>query len=292
MSFDTQDATAGIVSGPYPANGEACDVIGSLEQRSDTDGFGSSSDKDFFFVDARPAHRCTADAVASEYQLNPAECVIPGNWVRPVGGDMCGFFGWQKRFDHGDSYVDSATQTTYYAEIQRLDWDHTSSERSIYAPIAALARHAFDRLQQFHRFDRVRVVNDPLYGGAVGRVVEVCGFDITVSVNAALPLAGPATPCNVLLGQRSFVVRVDSSRREWKLGDVFWVRAGDHLGSRATAVKGGNANVIELVQTSHPRLTFTAHFSDLEFDFAPEMPQRLEESDPSDFAASFSRFGP
>jgi hypothetical protein len=145
---------------------------------------------------------------------------------------------------------DSATQTMYYAEIQRLDWDHTSSERSIYAPISALARHAFDSLQQFHRFDRVRVVNDPLYGGAVGRVVEVCGFDITVSVNAALPLAGPATPCNVLLGQRSFVVRVDSSRREWKLGDVFWVRAGDHLGTRATAVKGGKANVIELVQVS------------------------------------------
>ncbi|KAJ7877885.1 hypothetical protein B0H14DRAFT_2567451, partial [Mycena olivaceomarginata] len=80
------------------------------------------------------------------------------------------------------------------------------------------------------------------------------GFTSTVSIDAALPLAGPTAPCNVLLGQRSFVVRVNSSRREWKLGDVFWVQAGEHIGTRAAAVKGGKANVIDLVQTRIPVL--------------------------------------
>ncbi|KAJ7754909.1 hypothetical protein B0H14DRAFT_2635323, partial [Mycena olivaceomarginata] len=149
---------------------------------------------------------------------------------------------------------DSATQTTYYAEIRRLDWDHTSSERPIYAPISALARHAFDILQQFRLFDRVRVVTDPLYGGAVGRVVEVCGVHITVSIDAALPLAGPTAPCNVLLGQRSFVVRVNSSRREWKLGDVFWVRGENILERERPLSKGERRMLLILCRLRIPVL--------------------------------------
>lgn len=145
---------------------------------------------------------------------------------------------------------DSAADKTYVAEIQRLDWDHTSPEFPIYAPVAALTRHAFDKFQQFRLFDRVRVVTDALYGGSVGRVVDTCGFDIIVSVDAALPVAGSTAPCEVILGQRSFIVQVDTSRREWRFGDVFWVRAGDHIGTRATAVGGGKANVIDLVQVS------------------------------------------
>ncbi|KAJ7826395.1 hypothetical protein B0H14DRAFT_2595865 [Mycena olivaceomarginata] len=185
---------------------------------------------------------------------------------------------------------DAATEKTYYSEVQRLDWDHSSPACPIYAPVSALARHAFDSLYQFLLFDRVRVVFDPLYGGAVGRVVDVCGFDITVSVAATLPLAGPTVPCNVLLGRRSFVVRADSSRREWRIGDIFLVRFGEHAGARATAVKGGKANVIELVETSPPRLTFTAKFSDLEFDFHPHVPQPIMTiGQPIDFPNLFDR---
>jgi hypothetical protein len=144
---------------------------------------------------------------------------------------------------------DAATEKTYYSEVQRLDWDHSSPACPIYAPVSALARHAFDSLCQFLLFDRVHVVFDPLYGGAVGRVVDVRGFDITVSVTATLPLAGPTVPCNVLLGRRS------SSRRTLHdesggLATFFLVRVGEHAGAHATAVKGGKANVIELVEVS------------------------------------------
>ncbi|KAJ7801926.1 hypothetical protein B0H14DRAFT_2614863 [Mycena olivaceomarginata] len=206
-------------------------------------------------------YRCGHPELMRLVMPTPSPAVWLGHRVVVTAGEHAGQSGLIeeiRRFDGG-------TESTYAAEIHRLQWDRSSGPSTFYVPVAVLARHSFDRTPPLQRFDRVSVVGSTPYLGLVGRVVDVCGFHVTVSVAASAPWRAPSDHCNVILGQRSFVVKVDALRREWRIDDVFLVQAGEHIGSLATATRAGKGDIIQLVK-------FSANFSDLAFDFVPQGP--------------------
>lgn len=191
-------------------------------------------------------YRCSHPKLMRLVMPTPSPALWLGHRVVVASGETAGQTGLIEEVRKSEG----ATETLYYAEVHRLRWD-LSSEPSIFrVPVASLARHAFDRTPHLQQFDKVLVVGSTRYACWVGRVVDVCGFSVAVSVAASAPWRDPSNPCSVILGQRSFAVKVDALRQYWEIDDVFLVQAGEHIGSLATAARAGKGDIIQLVKVS------------------------------------------
>ncbi|KAJ7843614.1 hypothetical protein B0H14DRAFT_2585600 [Mycena olivaceomarginata] len=96
--------------------------------------------------------------------------------------------------------------------------------------LAQLKRHALDLYYHFRIHNRVRVVSGALYAGVIGRVEEVEGDFLTVTIPKDWEVVGATWPSPTSDVTKLFIISIVHVTRQWAIADSVRVTRGQYEG--------------------------------------------------------------
>ncbi|KAJ7807671.1 hypothetical protein B0H14DRAFT_3483028 [Mycena olivaceomarginata] len=147
----------------------------------------------------------------------------------------------------------------------------TPANESIDVGLAQLKRHGLDLYYNFRIHDRVCVVSGGLYVGATGRVEQIDGYFLTITVPNNTEVVGATLLSTMSNGAKVFIIIIVHATRQWAIGDSVRVTRGENKNRLGVIFHLHQEGFLQLYNANttfsdEELYSFKAHCSDVDFD--------------------------
>lgn len=204
--------------------------------------------------------QCELAGLAGHVLAKPSPALDAGDRVVVVTGESKGLTGTIERVRD----VRIANQWVSMARV--VAWV-PSKGKTVVPPkretfdvgLAQLKRHGLDLYYNFQIHDRVRVVSGGLYVGATGRVEQIDGHFLTITVPDKREVVCATFPSTMSMGAKIFIISMVHDTRQWAIGDSVRVTRGEKGGRRGVILHLHHDGFLELFDVCF--LACTCYFS-------------------------------